>query len=188
MLSFFEDELHISYSRSHPIFHVLPSIILSKTFVSLWVGMQNLFSFYITGYLKLQSHNQCCFIFYPAHVVKLTVIQPVLSAYPYHLVFLIWYLHLLLFHIGICIPIISLHGITVQTFECKGNCSEYSIAMGCYGCCIVPRATIVKSHWYGRYCFTEYMWIWAGAPARWSQTVNQSFVGFQSDLLHIFLK
>ena len=43
---------------------------------------------------------------YPVHCVKLTVIQPLWSAYPYHLVFLIWY----------PFPFFSLYGIHMPLF------------------------------------------------------------------------
>ena len=78
---------------------------------------------------------------------KLTLMQPTWSAYPYHLVFLIWYPYALT----------SLYGNTA-------HCSGYGVAMGCYGLFIVTRTAIVTSQWYDRYCFTEYARMWARHP------------------------
>ena len=51
--------------------------------------------------------------------------------------------------------------VMLQTFKCKHHCSGCGVAMGCYGCCIVPGAALVMSQCYGCYCFTEYALTWA---------------------------
>ena len=91
---------------------------------------------------------------YPVLCPKLTLIQPTWSAYPYHLVFLIWYSYSLVFLMWYPYALTSLYGNTA-------HCSGYGVAMGCYGLFIVTRTAIVTSQWYDRYCFTEYARTWA---------------------------
>ena len=88
---------------------------------------------------------------YPVLCPKLTLIQPTWSAYPYHLVFIIWHPYSLVFLIWYPYALISLYGNTA-------HCSGYSVAMGCYGLSIVP------SQLYDRYCFTGYARTWARHP------------------------
>ena len=95
---------------------------------------------------------------YPVLCLKLTLIQPTWSAYPYHLVSLMWYPYSLIFLIWYPYALTSLYGNTA-------HCSGYGIAMGCYGLFIVTRTAIVTSQWYDRYCFTEYARTWARHPA-----------------------
>ena len=47
----------------------------------------------------------CGFLLYPVHCVKSTLLQPTWSAYPYHLIFHIWYLYSIVFLYGIPIPL-----------------------------------------------------------------------------------
>ena len=77
-------------------------------------------------------------MFYPVLCPKLTLIQPTWSAYPYHLVFLIWYQYSLVFLIWYPYAPTSLYGNTA-------HCSGCGVAMGCYGLSIVPRTAIVTS-------------------------------------------
>ena len=88
---------------------------------------------------------------------ELTLIQPMWSAYPYHLVFLIWYPYSLVFLIWYPYALNSLYGNTA-------HCSGYGVAMGCYGLFIVTKTAIVTSQWYDRYCFMEYARTWASHP------------------------
>ena len=94
---------------------------------------------------------------YPVLCPKLTLIQPTWSAFPYHLVFLIWYPYSRVFLIRYPYALISLYGNTA-------HCSGYGVAMGCYGLFIVPRTAFVTSQWYDRYCFTGYARTWARHP------------------------
>ena len=77
---------------------------------------------------------------YPVLCPKLTLIQPMWSAYPYHLVFLIWYPYSLVFLIWCPNARTSLYGNTA-------NCSGYGVAMCCYGLFIVTRTAIVTSQY-----------------------------------------
>ena len=54
------------------------------------------------------------FAFYPVHCAKLTLIQTTWSAYPYHLVFLIWHPYSLVFLIWYPYALISLYGNTAH--------------------------------------------------------------------------
>ena len=94
---------------------------------------------------------------YPVLCPKLTLIQPTWSAYPYHLVFLLWYSYFRIFLIWYPYAPTSLYGSTA-------HCSGYGVAMGCYVLFIVTRTAIVTSQWYDRYCFTEYARTWARHP------------------------
>ena len=94
---------------------------------------------------------------YPVLCPQLTLIQPMWSAYPYHLVFLIWYPYSLVFLIWYPYALTSLYGNTA-------HCSGYGIAMGCYGLFILPKTAIVTSQWYDRCCFTGYARTWARHP------------------------
>ena len=96
-------------------------------------------------------------MFYPVLCPKLTLKQPTWSAYPCHLVFLIWYPYSLVFLIWYPYAPTSLYGYTAHC------CSGYGVAMGCYGLFIVPRTAIVTSQ-YDRYCFTGYARTWARQP------------------------
>ena len=87
--------------------------------------------------------------------------------------------------------------VMLQTLKCKHHCSGCGIAMGCYGCFIVPGAAIVTSQCYGHYCFMGYVVTWAEhlseALATWIHgnhglSIDQWFVGFQCYLLHISVK
>ena len=93
----------------------------------------------------------------PVLCPRLTLIQPTWSAYPYRLVFLIWYQYSLAFLIWYPYALTSLYGNTA-------HCSWYGIAMGCYGLFIVPKTAIVTSQWYDRNCFTEYARTWVRHP------------------------
>ena len=94
----------------------------------------------------------------PVHCAKLTLIQPTWSAYPYHLVLLIWYPCSLVFLIWYPYALTSLYGNTAA-------CSGHDVTMGCYGLFIVTRTAIVTSQWYDRYCFMEYVRTWPRHPA-----------------------
>ena len=88
--------------------------------------------------------------------------------------------------------------IMVDTFKREPHCAGYGVAMGCYGPCIVPEGAAMASlKWYGIYFFQ-------GIPVDMSETssnapatrihvnhglsIDQWFVGFRNDLLHILLK
>ena len=120
--------------------------------------------------------------FFPVLCPKLTLIQPTWSAYPYHLVFLIWCPYSLVFLIWYTYALTSLYGNTA-------HCSGYGVAMGCYGLFIVTSTAIVTSQWYDLYSFTEYARTWARhANARRLQTVNRHiFVGFNA-ICYAFLR
>ena len=96
-------------------------------------------------------------LFYPVLCPKFTLIQPTWSAYPYHLVSLIWYPYSLVFLIWYPYALISLYGNTA-------HCSGCGVAMGCYGLAIAPRTAIVTWQWYDRYCFARYARTWARHP------------------------
>ena len=49
----------------------------------------------------------------------------------------------------------------LQMFKRKCYLSRHGVAMGCYGCCILPGAAIVTSQCYGHCCFTKYALTWA---------------------------
>ena len=114
-----------------------------------------------------------CKYIYPVLCPKLTLIQPTWSAYPYHLVFLIWYPYSLVFLIWYPHALISLYGNT-------DHCSGCGVAMGCYGLSIVPKTSIVTSHWYDRYCFAGYTRTWARHPTTPWQRECTAITDFQS--------
>ena len=126
---------------------------------------------------------QCCLlnwcfgevsiIMYAVFCPKLTLIQPMWSAYPYHLGFLIWYPYSFVFLIRYPYALISLHGNTA-------HCSGCGVAMGCYGLSIVPRTVIVTSQWYDRYCFAGYARTWARQPTTPWQRECTAITDFQS--------
>ena len=99
---------------------------------------------------------------------------------------------------GIHIPLFSLHGIRIhlfswygnaaQTFERQGNFSGQGVALGCYGCCIVPRAATLTSQWW--LSAVTVSWNTRGperVPRRGNRgpSIDYLFVGSESDLLHI---
>ena len=88
------------------------------------------FRYQSTSDIYIMSHNT---VLYPVHGANLNMIQPTWSAYPYHLLFLIWYPYHLVFP----------YMVMLQTFKRKRHCSRCGVAMGCYGRGIVPGAAIV---------------------------------------------
>ena len=144
-------------------------------------------TWFFMRFLINASPMYICIYIYPVLCPKLTLIQPRWSAYPYHLVILIWYLYSFAFLIWYPYALTSLYGNT-------GHCSGYGVAMSCFGLFIVIRTAIVMSQWYEHYCFTEYAWMWVWHPATpWQRqctaiTDRQSidfFVRFNGDLLRI---
>ena len=90
-----------------------------------------------------------CMSFYPVHCAKLTLIRPTRSAYPYHLVLLIWYSYSIVFLTWYPYALTSWYGNTA-------HCSGYDAAIDCYVLFIVTRTPILTSQWYDRSCFMEY--------------------------------
>ena len=141
-------------------------VIYHKCMGTDWIRMSRYRYFHI---ISVPIHKPI----YPVLCPKLTPIQPTLSAYPHHLVYLIWYPYSLVFLIWYRYTLTSLYGNTA-------HCSGYGVARGCYGLFIVTMTAIVTSQWYDRYCFMEYARTWArhrqrsdNANARLSQTVNR---------------
>ena len=122
------------------------------------------------GYSEKSGHHW--FFIYPVHCAKLTLIQPMWSAYPYRLVCLIWYPYSLVFLIWYPYALTSLYDNTAH--------SGYGVAVGCYGLFIVTRTAIVTSQWYDRYCFMEYARTWARHPTRPWQRECTAITDFQS--------
>ena len=124
--------------------------------------------------------------FYPVLCPKLTLIQPTWSAYPYHLVSLIWYPYSLVFLIWYPYALISLYGNAA-------HCSGCGIVMGCYGLSIVPRTVIVTSQWYDHYCFVGYERTWADNALTtrmhgdYRLSIDKFFVGFNA-ICYTFLQ
>ena len=131
-------------------------------------------------YWKWYTPQYICI--YPVHCVKLTLMQPTWSTYPYHLVFLIWYPYSRVFLIWYPYALTSLSGNTA-------HCPGYGVAMGCYGLFIFTRTVIVTSQWYDRYCFMEYARTWARHPKTPWQRECTAITDYQSidSLLDIYL-